>query len=44
MATATESPNDSLRASNDTSVLSLPDKYRGAVVEVHRYVSLALSR
>ena len=41
MATATESPSNSLRELNDRSVLPPPDKYRGAVVEVHKLVSLA---
>jgi hypothetical protein len=41
MATATESPNDSLGPllSSDRPALSPQDKYRGAVVEVHRRVS-----
>ena len=43
MATATESQSDSLRELNDRSVLPPPDKYRGAVVEVHRRVTLAFS-
>jgi len=44
MTTATESPNHTLPTllSSDRSVL--PDKYRGAVVEVHRQVSLILTR
>ncbi|KAN0136904.1 hypothetical protein V8E53_005345 [Lactarius tabidus] len=33
MATATESPSNSLRDINDRPVLPPPDKYRGAVVE-----------
>jgi hypothetical protein len=39
MATATES--NFLGALNDRSILPPPDKYRGAVVEVHARVSLA---